>query len=546
MKKILLIVLVLILAAFFIISFSGCEKLKIDNLKANNHLKKANTFYTEEKYKKAINEYQEALELNPDLKVVYFYLGSSYALLYSPSKTTERNKQNGKKALEFLLKAREVSDKKAEDLRNKAIDSVNQGKKDKVKEEIDLKYNPIEQKIIEETKQMYSNNIEELQKTAEQETKLEEKEKIKLEIEDLQKRLYVSLSNKRKEIEEKKNMEFNQRVKEYFSNSYKKQLTDKSLDNEKIVLALGDIYDKISSASENEEERENYYKESEQCYLTILEHAKANPQSYYTLARFYLNHGRLAEAEMMYKKPIEMDPKNHQTYLFLAQYYGDSRQWDKAIEYHEKRIYAIMNPEILELQKELEKIEQKIADMEKIKNFIENVLKKNKSLPKEAKAKLMKEKTKQLEEMGSFVDTNKELEAKKDEIQELIKKSEGESKNLSEEQKKLLADAYYRVGHVCWNKSYQTKRDMMTGEERRSLIAKGFAALDKSIEFDPSNPFPWSYKALLYFQKKISEPLKSKEWDAKYTEMIEQFKKLRKKQAQAEEYKKQLEEMGKK
>ena len=37
-----------------------------------------------------------------------------------------------------------------------------------------------------------------------------------------------------------------------------------------------------------------------------------------------------------------------------------------------------------------------------------------------------------------------------------------------------------------------------------------------------------------------------KEWDAKYTEMIEQFKKLRKKKAQAEEYAKQLEEMGKK
>jgi len=213
MKKILLIVLLLILAAFFITSFSGCEKLKLNNLKANNHLKKANQFYTEEKYKKAINEYQEALELNPGLKVAYFYLGSSYALLYSPSKTTERNKENGKKALGFLVKAREISDKKAGGLKNKAIDGVNQGKKDEIKEEIDLKYKPIEQKIVEETKQMYSNNIEELQKTAEQETKPEEQEKIKLEIEDLQKRLSISLSNKRKEIEKKKNLEYNEKVK---------------------------------------------------------------------------------------------------------------------------------------------------------------------------------------------------------------------------------------------------------------------------------------------------------------------------------------------
>ncbi len=545
MKKILLILLLLTLSAFFIISFSGCEKLKIDNLKANNHLKKANRFYTEEKYKKAINEYQEARKLNPNLKVVYFYLGSSYALLYSPSKTTEKNKENGKNALKFLLEARGFSDNKIENLENKAINSTSQEKRNNIRKEIELKYKPIEQKITEETKQMYNRNIEELQKKAEQETKPEVKEEINSEIENLQKRLTNSLNNKKKDIREKADHEFNEKIREYFSEKFKNQLKNETTNNKKIILALGDIYDKISSATETEEKKENYYKESEKCYLAILEKAKSNPQSYYTLARFYLNHGRFTEAEMMYKKPIEMDPKNNQTYLFLAQYYGDSRQWDKAIKYHEKRIYAIMNLEILDLQKEVEKTEQKIEDINKIKNFIENVLKKNKTLPKEAKAKLMKEKTKQLEEMGSLKDVNKELEIKKNELQELIKKSEEESINFQEEKKKLLADAYYRVGHVCWNKSYQTKPDEMSDEERRPLLAKGFAALDKSTKFDPSNPFPWSYKALLYYQKKITEPLKSKEWDIKYKEMIEQFKKLRKRQIQREEDKKRIEEMGK-
>ena len=545
MKKILLILLVLTLSAFFITSFSGCEKLKIDNLKANNHLKKANTFYTEEKYKKAINEYHEALELNPDLKVAYFYIGSSYALLYNPSKTTEKNKENGKNALDFLLKAREFSDKKIENLENKAINSINQEKRDNIREEIELKYKPIEQKTIEETKQMYNSNIEELQKKAEQEAKPEIKEEINSEIENLQKRLTNSLNNKKKDIKEKADHEFNEKIREYLPEKFKEPLKDEVTNNKKIVLALGDIYDRISSATETKEERENYYKESEKCYLTILENAKTNPQSYYTLAHFYLNHGRLTEAEMMYKKPIEMTPENPQAYLFLAQYYGDSRQWNKAIKYHEKRIYTILNPETLDLQKEVEKIEQKIEDINKIKDFIENVLRKNRTLPKEAKAKLMKEKTKQLEEMGSLENANKELEIKKNEFQELIKKSEEESINSPEEKKKLLADAYYRVGHVCWNKSYQTKPDEMSDEERRPLIAKGFAALDKSTKFNPSNPFPWSYKALLYYQKKITEPLKSKEWDMKYKEMIEQFQKLRKRQIQREEDKKRIEEMGK-
>jgi tetratricopeptide (TPR) repeat protein len=89
-------------------SFTGCEKLKIDNLRANHHLQKANDHYTKEKFKKAIEEYETALQYNPKLEFVYFYLGTANALMYKPGKDTERNKDYGDNALKYLLKAKEV------------------------------------------------------------------------------------------------------------------------------------------------------------------------------------------------------------------------------------------------------------------------------------------------------------------------------------------------------------------------------------------------------------------------------------------------------
>ena len=99
-------ILVLFIAAAFMCGFVGCEKLKISNLQANYHLKKANRLYTDESYKNATEEYELALELNPNLKSAYLYLGTSYSSLYRPMKTGERNKEYGDKA--FLLRLAQV------------------------------------------------------------------------------------------------------------------------------------------------------------------------------------------------------------------------------------------------------------------------------------------------------------------------------------------------------------------------------------------------------------------------------------------------------
>lgn len=101
--------LVLVVAFAFMAGFSGCKKLNPSYLEANYHIKKGNGYYLQEKYKKAIEEYEAALELDPERAKIYLYLGTSYASVFKPGKRNdERNKDYGEKAIDYLVKANEA------------------------------------------------------------------------------------------------------------------------------------------------------------------------------------------------------------------------------------------------------------------------------------------------------------------------------------------------------------------------------------------------------------------------------------------------------
>lgn len=316
--------LLLFLTSFIVISFYGCEQLKISNLKANKHFKLANKYFTDEKYKKAIGEYEAALELNPNLKAAFYYLGSSYVSIYKPGDDSEKNKEVGNKATEYLLKASEQ--------------------------------NP---------------------------------------------------------------------------------------DNKDIIQALGDINDKMGN-----------FEKAEENYLKIQKFTPNDPDSYYNLAGFYNNNGKDDKAIDQYEQRIALDPSNPEGYLYLAGFYQDKREWDDAIKNHEIRIQKI-----------------------------------NENTTMEEKAKT-----------------------------------------------KLLADAYYRLGVVCWNKSYQTPADIMGSVERLQVVQKGFDALNKSTELSSNFPDPWAYMSLLYRQKTIAEPLKKAAYDKEAEKMVQKFQELRKRKLASEQF----------
>lgn len=199
------------LIAIFVVFglFVACEQLSINSLKANYHFKKANKFYTDQAFKKAIAEYEEAVKFNPKLSKAYLYLGLSYQILYKPGIEDPKNKEYADKAIKNFKKA--------------------------------LEFEP---------------------------------------------------------------------------------------ENEDIILALGDTYNRIHN-----------FEEAEKYYLKILERHPDKPQYYYVVAQFYRNFDKIDKAVEMYEKRISLDPNNPEGYKYLANfYYNDLLNTAKDVETGKKYI----------------------------------------------------------------------------------------------------------------------------------------------------------------------------------------------------------------
>jgi tetratricopeptide (TPR) repeat protein len=95
-------------ALLLIFSSVGCAKLNVKNLQANYHFGKANQLFRDNKFSKAIVEYEATLKYNPKLQEAYQFLGESYKSLYQPGKDTPENKDRAAKALDALGKAYEI------------------------------------------------------------------------------------------------------------------------------------------------------------------------------------------------------------------------------------------------------------------------------------------------------------------------------------------------------------------------------------------------------------------------------------------------------
>jgi tetratricopeptide (TPR) repeat protein len=92
-------------AIALVLTFSACGDLSISKLSANYHFSKANRFFTENQYRKAITEYDLTLKNNPSMTQAYRFLGESYKQLYKPGVNNPDNNDKKDKALEALNKA---------------------------------------------------------------------------------------------------------------------------------------------------------------------------------------------------------------------------------------------------------------------------------------------------------------------------------------------------------------------------------------------------------------------------------------------------------
>lgn len=91
-----------------IFALSGCQDISYSKLSANHHFGKANSFFRENQYRKAITEYELTLKYNPNMIQAYRFLGESYKQLFKPGVDTPINKELEQNTLNALNKALEI------------------------------------------------------------------------------------------------------------------------------------------------------------------------------------------------------------------------------------------------------------------------------------------------------------------------------------------------------------------------------------------------------------------------------------------------------
>lgn len=419
MKKNVSSLLVIVMVLFAMLSFTGCERLKVSNLEANYHLKKAHKFYTEEVYKSAANEYEKALSLNPKLDYLYLYIGTCYSMLYKPGKEDDKNKELSKKAIDNLLKARQAEP-----------------------------------------------------------------------------------------------------------------------GNDKVIVALGDIYDKLSN-----------YEEAKKYFLMILEKDKSNPKSYYTLGSFFRKNGKYDEATDMYLRRIALDPKAPDGYAYYADVLGEQRKFPEKIEAHKMGLYALIDPEIAVMMRDVSVLSKDVEAIQKTTDYIEKTLKPNTKLDKAEKDRLIAESQSELNAKITFklplAEAIKKLNDLKAQLPEKMKQAEAKIPSLSSDVKKEISIQYYQIGHTCWNWSYQTPKDMMVASEREGILEQGLNALKKAIEITPDYAEPYAYMGLLFREKIKVNPLKEAEYIKLNEEYNKKFADIYIKKKKSDEFAKGLEKAGK-
>ena len=89
------------------VAFTGCSQ--VNKLRARQAVKDANPMYQGGDYRGALEKYQQALQLDPTMGDIYFFVGNSYDNLYRPARQGEaENDELLTKAIENYKKAADM------------------------------------------------------------------------------------------------------------------------------------------------------------------------------------------------------------------------------------------------------------------------------------------------------------------------------------------------------------------------------------------------------------------------------------------------------
>jgi tetratricopeptide (TPR) repeat protein len=92
--------LLVVLAAILPICGTGCGV--VDTIQARQLAREGNALYLRSDYRKAIEKYRQALQLDPETPNLYLNLGYSYFSIYNPNSESDQDRQAAKEAVKYF------------------------------------------------------------------------------------------------------------------------------------------------------------------------------------------------------------------------------------------------------------------------------------------------------------------------------------------------------------------------------------------------------------------------------------------------------------
>ncbi len=509
MKKGKFLLFISIIVGILFLFTVSCKNLKYSTLNGNFHFKKANSKYQEEDYKSAATEYANTIKANPDFIAAYYYLGSCYQQLFKPGLPV--NKQIVQKLGEKLEKIEDL--KKLKDVVYQ-INMINDY--DKLVEYIN--------------KLNVENEPEEMKETKEEEIKEKGEEKEIKTNEKVKEEKQVIKKNKELKKDKKQVKKGEKQVKkgEKQAVEQKKELTK----DEKVALIIKK-WEEEKKAEEAKKKAAEEAKKKAQKALIVTEQptqpteakkpeeaqpVQLNPQQKKMMIKNTVRAIKALANAILIKN---IDTASIDSAISLAQLYDNLGIFEKAEKYYTELLKKYKTNKAYYV---ISDFYSKYGKDKKAEEYLNKAISLNPNDPDGylylAQYYLQKLK---YDEAIKAIDKNIELLEKKP--------------NVSAHDK---AVAYYRLGVDCWIKSY--KKKYLPKDERKKVLEKGFAALDKAIELDPNYPEPYSYYNLLLREKIKIDPKNKNLYLAKAKKYAEKFTQLYKKLQARKKLAKQLEE----
>ena len=173
-----------------------------------------------------------------------------------------------------------------------------------------------------------------------------------------------------------------------------------------------------------------------------------------------------------------------------------------------------------------------------------DTVKKHRSLDKAEKTRLLDEARQRLETFQPLEELTKLVPEKEKQVEENLNAKDEKINVLDDEKKKKLTEAYYTLGVVCWNKSFQSPPSIMGPKERIQTVDTGLEACNATLKLEPENYNAYAFIGLLWRQKIVAEPLKNDEYMTNWKKAYDKAKSLRERIVRRERLQEQLDQMG--